>query len=77
MSALAPLDQQILRKYFLEEKDKDEICREMGITRDYLRVRVYIVLLTGFVRPYKSKLVTFRKEIRHSGETFLMPYFTT
>jgi RNA polymerase sigma-70 factor (ECF subfamily) len=44
MSAMAAPDQQIIRKYFLEEKDKDEICREMGISRDYLRVRVHRAL---------------------------------
>jgi len=34
-------DRQILRRVFLEEKDKDEIAAEFGITRDYLRVRVH------------------------------------
>lgn len=41
---LANTDQQILRKVFLEERDKDEICKEMGIDRDYLRVRVHRAL---------------------------------
>ena len=31
-------DSAILRAMFLEEKDKDEICRDFGIDRDYLRV---------------------------------------
>jgi RNA polymerase sigma-70 factor (ECF subfamily) len=44
MSTLANPDQQILRKVFLEEQDKDEICKEMGIDRDYLRVRVHRAL---------------------------------
>ncbi len=44
MVSLAHPDQQILRKYFLEERDKDEICREMGIDRDYLRVRLHRAL---------------------------------
>jgi len=44
MITLAKPDQQILRKVFLEEQDKDEICKEMGIDRDYLRVRVHRAL---------------------------------
>jgi RNA polymerase sigma-70 factor (ECF subfamily) len=44
MVDLARPDQQILRKYFLEEQDKDEICKEMGIDRDYLRVRLHRAL---------------------------------
>ena len=44
MASLAQPDQQILRKYFLEELDKDEICKEMGIDRDYLRVRLHRAL---------------------------------
>lgn len=44
LANLAAPDQQILRKYFLEEQDKDEICKEMGIDRDYLRVRLHRAL---------------------------------
>jgi RNA polymerase sigma-70 factor (ECF subfamily) len=31
-------DATILRALFLEDRDKDELCAELGITRDYLRV---------------------------------------
>lgn len=31
-------DRDVLRAMFLEEKDKDEICREFGVEREYLRV---------------------------------------
>jgi DNA-directed RNA polymerase specialized sigma24 family protein len=44
MADLAMPDQQLLRKYFLEEQDKDQICKEMGIDRDYLRVRLHRAL---------------------------------
>ena len=33
-------DRRILRALFFEEKDKDEICEEFGVQRDYLRVLV-------------------------------------
>jgi RNA polymerase sigma-70 factor (ECF subfamily) len=44
LKELADTDQAILRKVFLEEREKDDICREMGIDRDYLRVRVHRAL---------------------------------
>ena len=34
-------DRQILKQVFLEERDKDQICREMGVDRDYLRVLLH------------------------------------
>jgi RNA polymerase sigma-70 factor, ECF subfamily len=41
LSHLAGRDQAILRAIFLEEMDKDEVCRQFGVGRDYLRVLVY------------------------------------
>lgn len=38
-------DRRLLRGVFLEEKDKDEIAREFGTNRDYLRVRIHRALL--------------------------------
>jgi len=34
-------DQQLLRAVFLEEKDKDEVCRSFGVDRGYLRVLLH------------------------------------
>jgi RNA polymerase sigma-70 factor (ECF subfamily) len=34
-------DRDLLRAMFLEEKDKDEICREFGVGREYLRVLLH------------------------------------
>lgn len=34
-------DRRILREVFLEERDKDEVCREFGVDRDYLRVLIH------------------------------------
>jgi RNA polymerase sigma-70 factor, ECF subfamily len=34
-------DRDLLRALFLEEKDKDEVCREFGVDRDYLRVLLH------------------------------------
>ena len=35
---MAPRDAEILSDLFLEERDKDEICRKFNVTREYLRV---------------------------------------
>jgi len=34
-------DRRVLRELFLEEREKDDICRDFGIDRDYLRVLVH------------------------------------
>ena len=38
---LQPKDAAILRAIFFEERDKDEVCRELGVDRDYLRVLLH------------------------------------
>ncbi len=38
---LSERDRKILRSVFLEERDKDEVCRELGIDRGYMRVLVH------------------------------------
>ena len=38
LSSMASRDAALLRAIFLEEKEKDEVCRQFGIERDYLRV---------------------------------------
>jgi RNA polymerase sigma-70 factor (ECF subfamily) len=34
-------DRDLLRRVFLEEEDKDQVCAEMKVTRQYLRVLLY------------------------------------
>jgi len=34
-------DRQLLRAIFLEEKEKDQVCSEFGVDRDYLRVLLH------------------------------------
>ena len=34
-------DRQLLRAIFLEDKEKDEVCREFGVDRQYLRVLLH------------------------------------
>jgi RNA polymerase sigma-70 factor, ECF subfamily len=41
LEELSERDRRILREVFLEEKDKDEVCRDFRIDRDYLRVLLH------------------------------------
>ena len=34
-------DRRLLREIFLEERDKDDVCRDFGVDRDYLRVLLH------------------------------------
>ena len=34
-------DRRLIREVFLEERDKDDVCRDFGIDRDYLRVLLH------------------------------------
>jgi RNA polymerase sigma-70 factor, ECF subfamily len=34
-------DRRILREVFLDERDKDDVCRDFGVDRDYLRVLLH------------------------------------
>jgi RNA polymerase sigma-70 factor, ECF subfamily len=38
---LSERDRSLLRAIFLEERDKDEVCSELGVDRDYLRVLLH------------------------------------
>ena len=52
---LGDTDRRVLRMLFLEERDKDEVCRELKIDRDYLRVRVHRALARCRTAIQKSK----------------------
>ncbi len=41
LEQLSERDRRLLREVFLEERDKDEVCREFGVDRDYLRVLLH------------------------------------
>jgi RNA polymerase sigma-70 factor, ECF subfamily len=41
LEKLPERDRRLLREIFLEERDKDEVCREFGIDREYLRVLLH------------------------------------
>ncbi len=41
LEELPERDRRVLRELFLEERDKDDICHDFGVDRDYLRVLVH------------------------------------
>jgi RNA polymerase sigma-70 factor (ECF subfamily) len=41
LEQLPERDRRLLREVFLEEKDKDEVCRDFGVDREYLRVLLH------------------------------------
>ncbi len=53
LSELAPRDRLLLQSVLLDERDKDEVCAEFGITREYLRV-----LLHRAKQSFKSFYIT-------------------
>lgn len=41
LNGMLSRDRELLRAIFLEEKEKDVVCREFGVDRDYLRVLLH------------------------------------
>lgn len=48
-------DRRLIREVFLEERDKDAVCRDFGVDRDYLRVLLHRAKLS-FKSLYLKKL---------------------
>lgn len=59
LDQLPEKDRRLLRAMFLEERDKDHICREFGVDRDYLRVLLH--------RAKQSFKALYEKEIGSVG----------
>jgi len=41
VKSLAPKERDLIRKIFFQELEKDEVCADLGVTRDYLRVLMH------------------------------------
>jgi RNA polymerase sigma-70 factor (ECF subfamily) len=41
LESLPARDRSLLQAVFLEERDRDEVCRELGVNREYIRVLVH------------------------------------
>ncbi len=55
LAELPERDRRLLQSVLLEERDKDDVCEEFGITREYLRVMVHRAKQT-FKSFYVSRL---------------------
>jgi RNA polymerase sigma-70 factor (ECF subfamily) len=52
---LTERDRRLLQSVLLEERDKDEVCAELGLSREYLRVLVHRAK-QSFKSSYKKRL---------------------
>ena len=50
LDGLSERDRRLLREVFLEERDKNAVCRDFGVNREYLRV-----LLLRAKEQFKSR----------------------
>jgi RNA polymerase sigma-70 factor (ECF subfamily) len=55
LGELPERDRRLLQSVFLDERDKDEVCAELGVSRDYLRVLVHRAK-ESFKANYLSRL---------------------
>ena len=69
LQQLPAKDKKLLRALFLEERDKDEICREFGVDRDYFRVLLH--------RAKESFKAIYRKSAQDAGWKALLFAFAT
>jgi RNA polymerase sigma-70 factor (ECF subfamily) len=60
LSMLSEKDRRLLRAIFFEEKNKDEICNDFGVDRDYLRVLLHRA---------KQSFRTLYEQAEHSKQT--------
>ena len=59
LASMNERDRSLLRAVFLEERDKDEVCTELGVDRDYLRVLLHRA--KGSFRTVYSKRINAKK----------------
>jgi RNA polymerase sigma-70 factor (ECF subfamily) len=64
LEQLSERDQRLLREVFLEERDKDDVCRDYGVDRDYLRVLLY--------RAKQSFKSLYLKDMGDNGPRFIL-----
>ena len=71
LSGLPARDRELLRAVFFEERDKDAVCRDIGVDRNYLRVLVHRAK-DKFKAVYQSQDWRVRRESRHERFRYAM-----
>ena len=61
LDQLPERDRRLLRQVFLEEEDKDAVCKEFGVDREYLRVLLHRAK-ARFRQAYQQDTVTGRMQ---------------
>ncbi|HJT69002.1 MAG TPA: sigma-70 family RNA polymerase sigma factor [Terriglobales bacterium] len=57
LQELPERDRRIIKEIFIEERSKDDVCRDYGVTRDYLRVLLHRAK-QAFKSEYLKKIPT-------------------
>jgi RNA polymerase sigma-70 factor, ECF subfamily len=71
LSELPARDRELLRAVFWEDKDKDTVCREIGVDRNYLRVLLKRAR-DKFKTVYESQDSRVRREFPHEKFGYVM-----
>ena len=64
LEQLSERDRRLLRAVLLEDRDKDEVCRDFGVTRDHLRLLLY--------RAKKAFKALYLKDMGDNGPAFTL-----
>jgi RNA polymerase sigma-70 factor (ECF subfamily) len=67
LKSMPSKDRELLRDIFFLEKDKDDICREKGVDREYLRVLLHRAK-TRFRREFEAGRVPKREQSGSQGK---------
>jgi RNA polymerase sigma-70 factor, ECF subfamily len=68
LKSMPDKDARVLRAVFLEEKDREEVCREFDVGREYIRVLLHRAK-ERFKIVYAKRQVAVKKQvIAHEGE---------
>ncbi len=62
LEELPERDRRLIKAIFFDEQDKDEVCRDFGVDRDYLRV-----LLHRAKQAFKSRYLKEKTESKGNG----------
>ena len=71
LSGLPARDRELLRALFWEDKDKDTLCRDIGVDRNYLRVLLHRAK-NKFKAVYESQDRRARREFPHEKFGYAM-----
>lgn len=69
LAGLSKRDQLLMKALFLEERDKDQVCRDFGVTRQHLRVLIFRAK-----QSFKARYVETREKKRQTPPSGTLPF---